>query len=370
MRTLLQTAFLILTLTVFFNVIGCQADKTTAPTVDKSGQTAGKISQPLPGQITPEAVGIIPAERRDGAGKLVTNKVEHDFGAVEPRAKLKAQFILKNVGTEVIQLDKKVGHSCSCTVPTLKKHSLAPGETVPISISFTAPANPGRTSKKLWVTTKVPAQPAKLTLTVTATVREYIKVTPARLNLSFREGDDEPKAIVVESTDDKPFKVAGFSSPNGAVKVSYDPENEATSHTLPITLDMEKLRKYPTGMLVIRVNHPKTKTVNTSYQATKPFVTFPSVKRFMNAKPGQPQKGNIDIVSNYKEPFELGDVTSRNGLIKVTNISEIDSGHKIQIEMTPPEKQAKTRMVRDYLIINIKDNPQDTMEVLCYCIIR
>jgi len=373
-------AILVFALTVFFNVIGCQTDKSTttadldkstAPAdLNKSAQTAEKTPQQRQEEIPIRRAGKIPSDRREDAGKLVADKLEHDFGAVEPRAKLKAQFMLKNVGTETIQLDKKLGSSCSCTVPTLKKNTLAPGETVPVSISFTTPSNPGRTSKQLWVTTQAPALPAKLTMTVSATVKEYIKVTPARLELDFRMNNDQPKAIVIESTDNVPFKVTGFSAANGVIKVNYDPEKEATRHTLPITLDMDKLRQYPSGVLVVRVNHPKTKSVNAAYQAAKPFVTFPSVKRFMNAQLGQPQNGNIDIVSNYKEPFELGDVTSKNGLIKVLDIAKIENGYKLQVEMTPPKKQANTPMVRDYLIINIKDHPMDTMEVLCYCIVR
>ena len=380
MRTALQMAILVFALTVFFNVIGCQSDKSTAPAdldksttptdLDKSTQTAEKTPQQPLLEIPIQKAGEKPSDRRENAGKLVADKLEHDFGAVEPQAKLQAQFMLKNEGTETIQLDKNVGHSCSCTVPTMKKNTLAPGESVPVSISFTAPGNPGRTSKNLWVNTLAPTLPAKLTMTVTATVREYIKVTPTRLELDFRMEENQSKVIVVKSTDDIPFKVTGFSSANGVIKVNYDPENEAATHTLPITLDMDKLRKSPTGSLVIRMNHPKTKSANIIYQAAKPFVTYPSVKRFMNAQPGQPQKGDIDIVSNYKDPFELGDVTSRNGLIKVLNIKEIENGFKLQIEMTPPQKQANTRMVRDNLIINIKEHPQDTMDVLCYCIIR
>ncbi|MBN2376879.1 MAG: DUF1573 domain-containing protein [Sedimentisphaerales bacterium] len=380
MRTALQMAFWVFVLTVFFNVIGCQTDKSTstadldkstAPTdLNKSTQTAPKSPQQRMEEIRQQSAGEKPSDRRENAGKLVADKLEHDFGTVEPRAKLQAQFMLKNEGTETIQLDKNIGHSCSCTVPSMKKYTLAPGETVPVSISFTAPGNPGRTSKNLWVTTQAPTLPAKLTMTVTATVKEYIKVTPARLELDFRMKEDQPKTIVVESTDDKPFKVTGFSSANGVIKVNYDPENEAATHTLPLTLDMDKLRQSPTGSLIIRVDHPKTKSINIVYQAAKPFVTYPSVKRFMNAQPGQPQKGDIDIISNYKEHFQLGDVTSRNGLIKVLNINEIENGYKLEIEMTPPEKQTNTRMVRDNLIINIKEHPQDTMDVLCYCIIR
>ena len=132
MRTALQMAILVFALTFFFNVIGCQSDKSTTPAdLDKPTPTAEKTHEQWLEEKLEESrqsrAGKKPSNRREDAGKLVADKLEHDFGTVEPRAKLKAQFMLKNEGTETIQLDKKIGHSCSCTVPTMKKKHPCPG---------------------------------------------------------------------------------------------------------------------------------------------------------------------------------------------------------------------------------------------------
>ena len=73
-----------------------------------------------------------------GARVEVVNGEKYDFGQMERTGKLSHDFILKNVGTAMLRLDKG-GTSCeACTIAELEKNELQPGETTKVSVNWTA----------------------------------------------------------------------------------------------------------------------------------------------------------------------------------------------------------------------------------------
>ena len=101
------------------------------------------------------------------------------------------------------------------------------------------------------------------------------------------------------------------------------------------------------------------------FRAIPPFSVFPPVGRIYNLELGKSQTAIIRVVSNFREDFELGKITTDRGLIKVKNTTKTSDGYQIIIELTPP-KDSKKVIFPDQLTIKIADHPRDTLIVPCY----
>ena len=298
------------------------------------------------------------------AGRLSVDKSTYDFGKVEPRQKVKGQYILTNSGQGVLKIVRPVKSSCGCTVPALKSYVLQPGESVPLSVTFTAPDRPGKITKSIFVTTQSPSKPERTTLRITAEIIKYITVSPAPLQLFIRDSTLSKK-ITIESSDGQSFRVVGFTSPGNNMNLNYNKDTKAKRHVLTVNINMDRLRKQNRGSLLIRVDHPNVKSVSLPYYAQLPFAAKPATRYFSKARPGASLKSNVIIVSNFGESFELGQIRSEKGHVEILNTTKSPDGYRIEFALKIPQNY-KPGLIRDHLLIDIKDQPKNAIKVICY----
>ena len=307
--------------------------------------------------------------RRKDTGYLTADKTVHDFGIVEPRARLQGKFVLKNDGKETLKI-RQVHKSCGCLTSKLKTKILEPGQSVPLTVTFTTSSVAGKETKTLRITTEPPTLPETLVLRVTAQVKRYVEVIPSRLELKLRGNEKKPPSLVVKSTDNKPFQITSVRAGNKTLELVYDKKKSATQHTITVKPKQDLLKKSAYGgIITLQLNHPSAKSISVPYRMVLPYAAHPTARRFTTVKPGQPAQADIDIVSNYGEAFELGEIKSEKGYIKVLNTVKVPKGYKMQLEMSVPPN-SKQRMPSDYLNVKIKDDPVSSLRILCYSITR
>ena len=305
--------------------------------------------------------------RRDDAGRLEADTLNYDFGMIDPKQKVTGEFILTNTGKETLEINKPRS-DCGCTVPKLDTSRLEPGQSVPLSVAFTVRSTPGPMTKKVWVTTKPPGKPAKLTMRVTANVRKHIVVTPEKLQFELRELDKNDVTVILESSDGTPFKVTGYNARNKIVNIAFDKEAKAPRYRLKLTPNLDVLRKMQRGAITINIDHPKLNKVTIPYVATAPFVAHPATRPFVNMEPDVEKKSYVKVVSSFGEEFELGEITSKRGFVKVLGTSKEETGgYRVDLAMVLPGD--KKNLV-DTVVIDIKDHPQDSIKVRCYARVR
>ena len=122
-------------------------------------------------------------------------------------------------------------------------------------------------------------------------------------------------------------------------------------------------------MITVQVNHPSVKNLSVPYRMVLPYAAHPTVRRFSAVQPGQSAQASIDIISNYGEPFELGEIKSEKGLVKVLNTDKLPQGYKLVLEMSVSANN-KQRMPSDYLNVKFKNDPDSSLRILCYSITR
>jgi Protein of unknown function (DUF1573) len=298
-------------------------------------------------------------------GRLTADKLVYDFGDVEPLQRVKGQFLLTNKGTEILEIKKPIRKSCGCTVPKLKSYNIEPGKSTPLYVTYTVGSHPGKSTKTISIDTKSPGTPKTLMLKVTANIKKIVTVKPERFRFELQANSKHEYTVELESTDGKPFKITGLISRNEVVTGEFDAANEAVRHTVPIKIDVEKLRGTRNGVITFKINHPKLKNVSVQFQTVLPFVVHPSTKAFLRLRPGQPQTATVKVTSNFGEDFELGEISSAGGYIKVTNTTKTDDGYQIKFTFTVPPEEKKS-IFHDSLLIHIKDQPQNTIKLSCY----
>ena len=105
---------------------------------------------------------------------------KHDFGVMEPGEEGEHAFAIKNVGEEPLKL--RIGAtSCKCTLGSLDKESLLPGEQTEVKLSWTVKTESGEFSQTAQLHTNDPTEPV-ISLAVSGRVVREIDIVPKALS--------------------------------------------------------------------------------------------------------------------------------------------------------------------------------------------
>lgn len=90
--------------------------------------------------------------------KVAAQLMEYDFGDVARGEHVKYDFVVSNVGGDLLKISD-VRASCGCTAAKPEKDNLAPGESTNINVDFNSTGRSGRQTKFITVQTNDPEQP-------------------------------------------------------------------------------------------------------------------------------------------------------------------------------------------------------------------
>jgi len=301
------------------------------------------------------------AIRSDEGAPIITfeNKVA-DFGQVGIASSRKvAEFKFTNTGDGLLKI-KEVEQCCG-VVAKVDKTEFAPGQSGVVKAEFQTFQKPGLYMKNIYVNSNDKTQ-ARLALTIKAMVVSKVSYSPKRLRLFLEEENAGCPKIIINSLDNQPFSITGFSSTGESISADIDSSVEATKFILSPKVDMEKLNENPKGRINIRLTHPEEKTAQIVFDMLPKFSTSPPLIIAFNAAPEKPIVRKVSVLNNYGGAFEIESVSSPNKTIKVLSQEKIRDGYQLQVEMTPPAPEGKT-FFADVLAVKIKDG--DELQVVC-----
>ncbi len=296
-----------------------------------------------------------------GTPVLKVENPVHDFGEVGPGTRHKYKFNFKNVGDTTLKVNTSRG-GCSCTVSKLTKKEYAPGESGTIEVTFKVPTRQGPTKQHLYILSNDKNNP-RFKLTVKATVVLKVVASPTRLNLSLIVENAGIKPITVKSKDDKLFSIKSFISTNRAITAEFDPKTKAAEFVLEPVVDLEKLKKKPSGSITIKLTHPQGNVVNVSFKAPPLFKVSNPRLYLQNAEPGKPVIRDVSIMANYGKTVQVESITSSKQIIEIISREQVGNNVKLKLKITPPEKKGKSRFFKDDL--RIKLNGGQELTILC-----
>jgi len=331
--------------------LGCQ--EKNIPVVELPDEAQEAVA------ATPEKAEAEP--REVNPEPIITfEKTVDDFGEVGLTSDKKvAEFKFTNTGTGLLEI-KEVERCCG-VVTKVDKKQYSPGESGVVTAEFSVTQKPGLFMKNIYVNSNDKTKP-RLALTIKAMVVSKVSYSPKRLRLFLEEENAGCPKIVINSLDNQPFSITGFTSTGETINADIDSSVEATKFVLSPVVNMEKLNENPKGRISISMTHPEEKTANISFDTLPKFTTSPPLIIAFNATPGKKIVRKVSVLNNYGGAFEIESVSSPNNTIKVLSQEKIRSGYQLLVEMTPPASEGKT-FFTDVLVVKIKDS--DELQVVC-----
>ena len=157
----------------------------------------GNVRKPTSLQLTPGLACI---------------ETTHNFGLISPEQalNLKHGFSIKNTSPRAIKIVKCTS-SCGCTLPTLSKTELLPGDSVDIAVSVNWGNRDGKQNASVFLTSDEQTG-ASAVLGVMAIVQNPVVVWPRRIEFTKLEpGVREEQSFEVKQSDPtKSFQITGI----------------------------------------------------------------------------------------------------------------------------------------------------------------
>jgi hypothetical protein len=282
--------------------------------------------------------------------RIKFDKVVVDFGKVGPETKSNSEIKITNNGEGTLKIAKV--EQCCGVATRLDKYEYAPGETGTLKVIYSATAEIGAFKGNIYVKSNDNSKPT-VQLTVKSEIVPKVACKPDKLKLILNEENAGCEKVTIYSLDDKSFGISGVTSTANCITADFDPALKAKEFVLEFKVDQEKLEKDPKGRIKISLTHPENKSVSITYNVVPKYSIDPQALILFNAEPQKPVKRKIKVLNNYTDDFEIASTESKENIIKVINISKIEKGYNLDIEITPQAKEDNMRF-SDVFYINIK----------------
>ncbi len=356
---------------MMWQLAGCQqGESTTAKLETEPAQPAPVETMKTPAQAVPvQAAPATPAVAPENAPVIQVGNSSVNFGQVGPNSIHKATYDFTNSGKTVLSV-ANIQSTCGCSMPALTKDGqkypaplkepilYEPGQSGQVEVTFTAPAVKGSTTKHLYIVSNDPAKP-RAELSLTAEVMVKVSVSPESVNLRFDQENAGMSTLTVKSTDGQEFSIMSASIANGVMTVPFDAGVKKTEFVLEPTVNLDKLKKFNTGVIQIKTDHPQAGMLLVRYTAQPEYeVSRPRII-LQNVEPQVPIVKDVIIRSNYDKVAEVASVKSRNGYMTVESQEQDGKNVKMMVKITPPDRDSSARRyITDELIVTLKNGEE------------
>ena len=196
---------------------------------------------------------MILAAVSNAPAQLAFEKTQLEFRPKLGEKEVVAQFRYDNKGSKLINI-KNVRSSCGCTVASLKKNDVAPGEKGEITATFNLGGRTGTQTKAVTVETDDPEQPS-VTLQMRVIIPQEFEMQPTFVYWESGEAP-KPKTITIKAGEGVAATKLDVtsSSPNFATKV----QKGSASGEFVITVEPKDTKQPLSATLTIKPDHPKT----------------------------------------------------------------------------------------------------------------
>ncbi|MFH1884786.1 MAG: DUF1573 domain-containing protein [Planctomycetota bacterium] len=309
---------------------------------------------------TPQKAESALAGLDEAAPKITFENIVYDFGQVGLGAQKKiAEFKFTNTGDGLLKIEEV--EKCCGVVTKLDKTEYAPGESGVLKAEYRTSQRPGLDRKTLYVKSNDKTK-ARIALTLKAEVVSKITCAPKRLKLFLGEDNAGCPKIVLSSLDNQPFMITGFKSTADCITADVDSSVEATKFILEPKIDMEKLNNNLKGHIDISLTHQEEKTAEILVDVLPKFTIIPPLILAFNAEPQKPIVRRVSVLNNYGGNFEIESALSKDNTVKILSREKIRSGYQLELEITPPPPEGKTKF-SDVFVIKIKG--EDELRLVC-----
>ena len=304
-------------------------------------------SQPAPAESDQPQ----PAETA-GRPKIAFETAVCDFGEVGPGTKQTGHFEFVNAGDSPLEISE-VKRCCGVVAKLADgKKVYAPGERGIVDIQYNATSRPMSMTRHIYVSSNDADNP-RVKLAIKAKIVSRVDYQPRSVKLSLVDEETLHPTITLISIDDKPFSIESITATNRCIRAPVDPAVEATKFVLPLEVDLARLEGRTYGVISLTLTHAECPRLSIPFRVEQKHRVVPSELVVFNAIPGEAVKRAFSIVSKSDPDSEIDSVESEKGLIHVVSRKKIPSGHRLDVEITPPPPSGKQLVYTDVLHMRV-----------------
>lgn len=187
----------------------------------------------------------------------------YNWGKVGPKDDpLKAKITLKNVGTEVLKIER-VQPGCGCTTAPLDKTELNPGESATMDVSLRIGGATGPITKSVAIYSNDPSAPTK-TLWLKAEVVRPLAFTPAQyfVFIDMRVGQEAKATLTVKNMSQQEVRLYDIeTTPGLTLNLKNNTVLKPGQQIELVARVIPQQKGYYSAMVRMKTSHPEYPTL-------------------------------------------------------------------------------------------------------------
>lgn len=166
-------------------------------------------------------VSFMQVDLAGAAARLQVDQLDFDFQSIYRGSEARHTFEISNSGDMELQITN-VRSSCGCTVPSIEKRKLAPGEKTKLTAVFDSGRFRGSVTKNIYVYSNDEENPITK-LSIHADIIQDLQVTPASIYFAgLKSGESVQREIEIKNLSSEPVRIREIASTVSAVEVQLD----------------------------------------------------------------------------------------------------------------------------------------------------
>ncbi|MFH1026731.1 MAG: DUF1573 domain-containing protein, partial [Pseudomonadota bacterium] len=168
------------------------------------------------------------------APKLVCDQMAYDFGTMDNNQDVVHTFVLRNAGDLSLEI-KQVRSSCGCTVASLSRNIIPPGEQAEVTAKLSLRGRQGPQHKSITVECNDPQQPV-VTLYLEGTAISELQIQPPQIFLGrITSGVCQTGAVDITSQTASAVTIKKVSTDSTFLNVSQEAVTDGKAYRILVS---------------------------------------------------------------------------------------------------------------------------------------
>lgn len=301
---------------------------------------------------------------------IVFDRTHHDFGRIPDYKVVSHRYIVTNRGSAPLRI-KEVRPSCGCSVPSVGKHLLEPGESTFIEVQFNPSGMAGSIHKSLAVISDDPENPNTLLTFEAGVFREIIPSTSVVYFHKVSRNASMSATIRLESGNGKPVNLTEIQFQN-ALYLLCTQQKDGNDTILNIAIDGRHIPKKSGGgtdTLTVHTDNANIPTLQFRIQWDVQLQIIASPARIAWVEDaGKELRAGVSLTHLNGKPFRILEATSTSPFITVSGFSDVSAAEqKIDVTLS---SDAKAGSLRETLKLKLDDPEHEELEISIVAILR
>jgi hypothetical protein len=288
--------------------------------------------------------------------KISFDSTIYDFGTVNEGAKVQHDFIVKNVGSSALSIQRVVP-ACGCTTSTTNTDTVAPGAQGKISVEVDTAGFSGEKTKTVRVYSNDLDTPIS-TLTLKGTIEQEVSLSPAQVffgDLNKGQTADVSQDVKISVKDGSALSIKDVKSFSKYLSVD-DKGGTDKQRTVSVRVKSDAPVGEIRDRIIVNVNGRQEAINIPVFAAVKgPIKLTPPMLSFGVVEGDQNIERTVKLENFSNEPFTIKEIKSDSSLVHATYKTIKDGRiYVIQVQLNPKDVTKDVRASLDIVTSSIE----------------